>query len=31
MNFTDLENKTIIWHSDGETDNILKLEYDEKN
>ena len=28
--FIDLENKTIIWHSDGEIDNVLKLEYDEK-
>lgn len=28
--FVDLENKTIIWHSDSGIDNVLKLEYDEK-
>lgn len=28
--FIDLENKTIIWHSDSGTDNVLKLEYDER-
>lgn len=28
--FVDLESKTIIWHSDSSTDNVLKLEYDEK-
>lgn len=27
--FIDLENKTIIWHSDGGTDNVLKLSYAE--
>lgn len=27
--FIDLENKTIIWHSDSGTDNLLKLEYTE--
>ncbi|MDO4962665.1 MAG: hypothetical protein Q4E75_00980 [bacterium] len=25
--FIDLDNKTIIWHSDGSTDNILKFQY----
>ena len=27
--FIDLENKVIIWHSDSDTDNFLKLEYTE--
>ena len=25
--FIDLEKKVIIWHSDGGTNNVLKLEY----
>ncbi len=28
--FVDLENKTIIFHSDSGIDNVLKLEYDDK-
>ena len=29
--FIDLKSKTIIWHSDGAGDNILKLLYSERN
>ena len=29
--FINLSNKTIIWHSDGAGDNILKLLYSERN
>lgn len=28
--FVDLENKTIIWHSDSGVDNVLKFQYDDK-
>lgn len=28
--FVDLENKTIIWHSDSGIDNVLKFQYDDK-
>lgn len=28
--FVDLENKTIIWHSDSGIDNVFKLQYDDK-
>ncbi len=28
--FVDLDSNVIVWHSDGETDNILKLSYNEK-
>lgn len=30
QDFVDLENKTIVWHSDSGTDNVLKFEYDDK-
>lgn len=28
--FVDLENKTIIWHSDSGVNNVLKFQYDDK-